>query len=309
MSRREYDGQEPPGEAAVAADPSRIPGAWERELTREVPSGVIAYREAPAGWLTKDGTVRTRPYREYVWAPAGGREKRLPSVSRILDATCPKPGVAHWSEARGAEGTLLAVKAGLVTAGSHAEDAIAIVREHGFGAEAAKNRSAKRGLNLHAINEHFQLTGEAPRRADHPFEHHGYIRSWVRMILALKPEPVEVEQLVVHGDDQYAGRLDMRAWIRGALETDDLKTQENGALYERVYWQTALYERAAVWCGARPADRLRAIVLPASGDWNEEQHTIIVELADWRIEAALAWYRAKRPIVSACQSRNRAVRS
>jgi hypothetical protein len=293
-------------ELALVTDPSQIPGAWERELTREASGGEVIYREAPAGWLTSDGKRRARPYREYLWLDGTGRAKRLPSVSTILEAVCPKPGVAHWSEARGAEGTLLAVKAGLVTAGSHAEHAIAIVREHGFGAEAAKNRAAKRGLNLHAINEHFQLTSEAPRLADHPAEHHGYIRSWVRMILALKPEPVEVEQLVVHGDDGYAGRLDMRARIGGALETDDIKTQENGTLYESVFVQIPLYERAAVWCGAEAADRLRAIVLPANGDWNEEQHSIIVKLHDWQIDAALSWYRAKRPIASACQSRNRA---
>lgn len=295
-------------ELAIIEDLSQVPGAWERQLEREVPGGEVVYREAPAGWLTKDGSVRVRPYREYVWHPEGGEPKRLPSVSYILDSICPKPGVAYWSEARGIEGGLLALKAGLVHEGSRAEDAIAIVREHALGAEAAKNRAAKRGLNVHAINEHYQLTGEAPKLSEHPEHHRGFIRSWVKAILALKPEPVEVEQVVVHPEDGYAGRLDMRAIVKGQLETDDIKTQENGGIYTGAHIQTMLYERAAIRDGAKAADRLRVIVLPASGDWNEEQHTAIVVWHDWQIDAALAWWRAKRPIESACQARNRAVR-
>jgi hypothetical protein len=64
-----------------------------------------------------------------------------------------------------------------------------------------------------------------------------------------------------------------------------------------------------VRCGDDPAERLRIIVLPESGDWNEEQHSIIVEWENWRVDAALAWWRAKRPIDSACSSRNRKVRA
>jgi hypothetical protein len=294
---------------AIVQDPAQTPGAWERELSREVPGGLVVYREAPAGWLCKDGSVRARPYREYVWAPEGGpMYVRLPSVSTILDAICPKGGLPYWSEAKGIEGAVLALKAGLVYEHTRAEDAIALVREHGLGAEAAKGRAATRGLNVHAINESWMRTGEAPKLSDHPSEHHGYIRSWVRMVLALKPEPVEVEQLVVHGDDGYAGRLDMRARFAGRLRTCDIKTQENGAIYPAAHVQVRLYERGAVWSGDEPAEDCQVIVLPANGDWNAEQHTMLADHHDWQIDAALAWWRAKRPIDSACNSRNRAVR-
>lgn len=295
-------------ELAIIEDLSQVPGAWERQLEREVPGGEVVYREAPAGWLTKDGSVRVRPYREYVWHPEGGEPKRLPSVTTLLDAIAPKPGLPYWSEARGIEGAVVAMKAGLVHEGSRAEDAIALVREHGLGAEAAKNLAAHRGLNVHSINETYMLTGEAPKLSEHPEHHRGFIRSWVKAILALKPEPTAVEQVVVHPEDGYAGRLDMRAIVKGQLETDDIKTQENGGIYTGAHIQTMLYERAAIRDGAKAADRLRVIVLPASGDWNEEQHTAIVVWHDWQIDAALAWWRAKRPIDSACSSRNRAVR-
>lgn len=292
----------------ICADPSTVPGGMECKLRREVFGGTIEYFEAEVGWLTQAGTPRQRAHRAYKWTPKEGDPKNLPSVSYICDQVCPKPGLAHYAEARGIEGTVIAMKAGLVYEESRAEDAIALVREHGLGAEAAKNRAATRGLNVHAINEHFLLTGEAPRPGDHPEHHRGYIRSWAKMVLALNPEPLAVEQLVVNGDDSYAGRLDLRARVRGVLELDDLKTQENGALYPQAHIQTALYERAAVWCGDEPAERLRAIVLPANGDWNEEQHSVIVNLKGWQVDAALAWWRAKRPIDSACESRNRKVR-
>lgn len=293
----------------VPDDLSHIPGAFECKLSRQTPDGEIAYFEAPAGWLTQRGTPRLRPARKYVWTPNDGEGVKLPSTSSILEAICPKPGVAHWSEERGIEGAVLAVKAGLVHEGSLAADAIALVREHGLGAEAAKNKAAKRGLDLHAINEHYMCTGEPPVRSDHPAEHHGYLRSWVKATLTLKPEPVAVEQLVVHPEDGWAGRLDLRARVGGLLETIDLKTQERGRLYRQVFIQTNLYERAEVRCGGEPADRLRAIVLPASGDWNLEQHSMMVEMHSWQVDAALAYWRSCRPIDSACESQNRAVKA
>jgi len=293
---------------ALVSDPSQTPGAWEVERTREVPGGEVIYREAPAGWLTRDGIPRVRPYREYVWTPSGERGVRLPSVSRICDCICPKDGVPHWSEERGIEGALLAFKAGMLTETSRAEHAIAVVREQGLGARAATKRAADRGLDVHAVNEDYMLTGEPPKLLDHPEEHRGYLRSWVKAILKLKPEPVAIEQLVVNPDDGYAGRLDMRAIIGGLLETDEFKTQANGAIYPHAHWGVNLYERAAVQSGAEPASHRRVIVLPASGDWNLEQHSAIADHEDWRVDAGLAWFRANRPVESACASRNRAVR-
>jgi hypothetical protein len=298
-----------PPDLAVVEDLSLVPGAMERKLRRVIPGGLIEYLEAEAGWLTQAGTVRVRPYRTYLWTPDGEQPIKLPSVSHICDQVCPKDGVPHWSEARGIEGALTAFKAGWLTVTSRALDAIAIVREHGLGAEAAKSRAAKRGLNVHAINDHYMKTGEPPKQSDHPAEHRGFIQSWSKAILALRPIPIAVEQLVVHPEDGYAGRLDMRASVRGALELDEFKTQEWGGLFSSTHLQAMLYERAAVRCGAEPASRLRAIVLPADGNWNEDQHSIIVDSEDSKVEAALAWFREKRAIDSACRARNRAVRT
>jgi hypothetical protein len=283
-------------------DLSVIPGAWEVEREREVPGGVVAFRSAPASWLCKDGSVRVRPYREYVWQAEGGEPKRLPSVSTILDAICPKPGVAHWSEARGIEGAVLAMKAGLVCAESRALDVVAIIRGHNLGAEAAKNRAARRGLNVHAINESFMRTGEVPKIGDHPPEHRGYIQAWAKWVSAREPEPVAVEQLVINPQDGYAGRLDLRANIGGLLSTVDLKTSEKAAIFPQAHWQCAMYERAAVACGDEAASRLLVVVLAADGQYRE----MAADHEDWRLDAALAYWRASKPIASACESANRA---
>lgn len=273
----------------------------ELKLHREVAGGSIDYYEAPAGWLTIAGTVRTRPYRKYLWTPDDGEPVKLPSVSSICDQVCPKDGVPYWSEARGVEGAVLAFRAGLLSAASCADHAIAVVREHGLGAEAAKNRAAKRGLNVHAINQHYMMTGEVPRLSDHPREHHGYIRAWGRWALARNPEPVEVETPVVHPEDGYAGRLDLRAQIGGLLTTIGFKTQERAGIYTGAHLQECLYERAAIRDGAEPAGGLLVVALAADGQWAE----MAAGHDDSFAEAALSWWRAKRPVDSACQSHNR----
>ena len=297
----------PSTQAPTLADLAHTPGAMELKLSRHVPDGLIGYYEAPAGWLTKRGEPRLRPYRKYLWTPTGGEAVKLPSTSAILEAICPKPGLAYWSEERGIEGAVLALKAGLIHEGSRAADAVAIVREHGLGAEAATARAAKRGLNVHAINEHYMRTGEPPRLSDHPVEHHGFLRAWAKATLALDPEPVEVETLIVHPEDGYAGRLDLRARIGGALETCEYKTQQRGGIWRSSHWQALLYERGAVRCGAEPAARCRVIVLPADGDWTLDRHTMTVAAGD--ADAALAYWRACRLIDNACESRNRAARA
>jgi hypothetical protein len=295
--------------STVEADLSTTPGAMELKLTREIPDGRIDYLEAPAGWLTQKGEPRAQPYRKYLWHPTDGPSVKLPLTSTILDAICPKPGVAYWSEAQGITGTLAAFKAGLLTVRSRPEDAIAIVREHGLGAEAAKNRAAKRGLNVHAINEHYMRTGEAPKVKDHPREHAGYLHSWVKCMLSLKLEPLEVETLVVHPEDGYAGRLDLRARCEGLLTTFEMKTQERAGLYSQGHAQVGLYERAAIRCGAEPADRKRVIVLAADGQWDPNRDQMLADHHDPFVDAALAWWREKRPVDSACESRNRVERA
>jgi hypothetical protein len=288
-------------EAVIETPPEQTRGAMEETLRREIPAGLIEFEQAPAGWLTKTGTPREKPWRAYHWTPTEGDRQRLPSTTTLLDAICPKAGLPPWSEARGVEGAVEGVRLGLIDHETTPERGVGIVRAHKLGAEAAKRKAAERGLNVHALLEAYMLTGAAPKLGEHPKHHRGYIQGLTRWLIAENPEPVAVEQLVVHPEDGYAGRLDLRARIDGQLVTVDLKTQERGGIYATAHWQVAMYERAARWCGDEPADRKMVVVVAANGEFRQMD-------AEWdeeRLNAALAYYRASRPVESACESANR----
>jgi hypothetical protein len=284
-------------------DLATVPGAMERTIEREIPDlGTIAFEEAPAGWLKKDGEPRVVPHRAYHYTPIDGERSRFTSTTTVLNDICPKGGLPYWSEARGVEGAVEAIRRGLIGSDTTLEEAVEIVRENKLGAEAAKRKAAERGLNVHALLEAYMLTGSAPKLREHPEHHRGYIQGLTRWLLATDPEPVAVEQLVVHPEHAYAGRLDLRAKIDGELVTIDLKTQENGGIYASAHWQVGMYERAAVRCGDEPADCKMVVVVAANGEFRQMD----ANHSDEQLDAALAYYRASRPIESACESANRA---
>lgn len=314
-------------------DPSTIPGAIQIAKTRTLPDGtLIEFEHAPAGWLTKAGEVRMRDWHAYYYSTpcvpcdgdgrvdgkspksklcqpckgTGTRRGRMPSVTTLLDAICPKPGLAPWYEMRGIEGAVEAVRLGLIDPEDPASVARAIetVRGARLGADRARDDAAARGLNVHACLEQYMLTGDAPNPADHPREHWGYLRALTRWLLKADPEPRAVEELVVHPEDGYAGRLDLRAAIDGLLYTVDAKSQEKGGIYLGAHAQVNLYERAAIWCGDDPADRLLVVVFAENGEFREMP-------ADHResfTDAALGWVREAKPVDSACEGLNRVER-
>lgn len=289
----------------TAVMPCDIPGAMEHMLRREIPGkGLIEFEQAPSGWLKKDGEPRIKPWRAYHWTPLDAKRGRFPSTTTLLDDICPKGGLPVWSEEEGIKGAIEAMRMGLIGEETTLDEAVEIVRANKLGAENAKRQAAQRGLNVHALLEAYMLSGAAPKLSEHPVEHRGYIQGLTRWLLADNPEPVAVEQLVAHPEQGYAGRLDLRARIDEHLVTVDLKTQERGGIYLTAHWQVGLYERAAVWCGDEPADRKMVVVVAANGEFR----TMAADHEDWRLDAALAYYRAQKPINSACESANRAER-
>lgn len=289
---------------AVEQDPrALVPGAMEHTLSRRLPDGsLIEFEQAPIGWLTKTGSPRRAPWRAYYFTPpAGGKRTRMTSATTLLDDVLPKAGLPVWAEGHGIRGAITAVRQGLIDNSHAPEDCVQIVRQHRLGADAAKTDAADRGLNVHALLEQYMTTGTPPGLAGHPVEHHGYIRGLAGWLLARDPEPVAVEQLVVHPEDGYAGRLDLRARIGGRLITVDLKTQEKAAIYPGAHLQTCLYERAARRCGDEPSDGRLVVVVAADGEWRE----MPADHHDGVVDAALVFRRLLQPINSACESANR----
>lgn len=315
-------------------NPALIPGAIERRLTRDLDDGtVIEFETAPYGWLKDDGTLRLRDHRAYyivtpsmlcrfcegtgrvfdkstrgrkcnICQGSGDESKRtrVPSVSTLLDAICPKPGLAPWSEARGIEGAIQAVRAGEIAADDPLERGVEIVRTLKLGAEGARNKAATRGLDVHELLEEYMQTGSAPRFAGRPVEHHGYIQALSKWLLHAQPQPVAIEHLVCSRTQGYAGRLDLRARDQlGRLITWDAKTQERAGIYLGAHTQVNLYERAAIESGDEPADELMVVVFAADGEYREMHATHKPSL----VNAALDWYREAKPINSVCESANR----
>jgi hypothetical protein len=276
-------------------------------MRRELPDGaLIEFEAAPAGWLTKKGDVRRGAWRAYHGTLPDGRRRRQPSVTTLLDEICGKGGLVPWSEARGIEGAIHAVRAGLINVHDPASVAAAVqtVRANQLGADAARDKAADRGIDVHYCLETYMRTGSPPAASEFPTDRRGYLQALSRWLLKADPEPVAVEELVWHPEDGYAGRLDLRAVINGSLTTVDAKTQERAGIYLGAHAQVSLYERAAIRCGDQPADRRLVVVFAANGEFRE----MPADHPDGFTDAALAWIREGRPVNQMCEQQNRVER-
>ena len=283
------------------------PGAMQVTMRRELADGsLIEFEQAPRGWLTKYATPRQRDWRAYFWSPPDGDRERMTSVSTVLDTVCPKPGLPVWSEANGIMGAIEAVRLGEIDPHAIAPvEAVERVRFLGLGADRARDTAATRGLNIHALLEHYAMTGSPPNPADHPPEHAGYIMGLARFLLKAQPEPIAVEELVCSPQDGYAGRSDFRALVDGFRVRYDAKTNEKGQIWDSAHHQLRLYERAGIACGDDPSDLLHVVVFSADGGFREMPCAVSEQACD----ALLAFWREQRAVLSACDAANRAVKA
>lgn len=282
-------------------DLSLTPGAMLHARARELDDGtLIEFEQAPAGFLKKDGEPRRADWRAYFVTPPGGRRTRVPSVTTLLDAIIPKPGIVPWAEARGIEGAVEAVRRGEIDPAT-VLDPVEAVRALRLGADAAKDEAATRGVDVHALLEAYALDGVAPNPADFPASHAGYIQALARWLVKARPEPTQVEQLVYSAAHGYAGRLDLRASIDGVDTLVDLKTQRSAGIYEGAHVQAAMYALAATECGDPEPQRTIIVVLAEDGAFREMDCLAGPE----QVKAALEWCAMVRPIQSACAQRNR----
>lgn len=301
--------------------------------TVEIPEGLSMYlrRELPDGALIEFEERRESGYRAYYFTPQSDcldcdgtgrrpsekrtngtvkcqackgtgatKRERMVSVTTLLDAILPKPGLPPWAEERGIEGVIAALHLGEITASTDPADAIKLVRQLKLGADAARDTAAERGLDIHALLEAYMRTGDAPPRPDNP-DHWGYYQALCSWLLARNPEPEVVEGLVCDPVARYAGRRDLVASCSGVRIGYDAKTQERAGIYSGAHVQVKLYERADIACGSEPCDELRAVVFAADGKWRE----MPCEATDAVADAALAFAELIRPIDSLCESWNR----
>lgn len=295
----------------LPVDQSKVKGGLQERRRRELPDGsLVEFEYAPIGYLTAKGEPRRKEWRAYYFTPAdqrtiSGKRERLMSVSSILEAICPKGGLPRWAEARGIEGCFQAMRIGEIDPTIHTpEDAIQRVRLLKLGADRARDAAADRGLDAHDALHVYMVTGSLPPKERYPVEDWGYYIGIASWLLEARPEPVEVEQLVASPQDGYAGRSDLVALVNGRRVRYDAKTQERGQIYDSAHVQVQLYERAGVASGDEPCEECRVVVFAADGTYRDMPGAATPKT----VEAALAYYGQIKPIVSACESANRAER-
>lgn len=252
-------------------------------VTRTVEGGTLTFEHFPAGTPTKQGTPRKADWRCYRLD-----RRRFISTTTLIDAAVPKPALFRWHEDRGAEGATIAYQMGELE-GVHPEDSGERVRLLGLGADAAKNRAASRGLDVHTILEDWAREQRIPALADHPVEHRGYVQACARFLIAHRPEPVAVEQITCHQELGYAGRIDLIADIDGRRVVVDYKTSK--AIWMEAHIQNVAYQAAE----RRQGERIDGGLIVRLGE-DGTFEAVECRATDEQWHALVGWYEALRDL-------------
>jgi len=209
--------------------------------------------------LGEHGTVQFDTAKKrlpYTLIRPDGEKVSLDRVTTVL-GVIDKPQLVRWAEARGAEGAFRAIAQGDLSLQSPAEDAVETVRALGLGADAAKQKGADRGLDIHGALEHWCEHGDLPLGGDLDPETRPYMRGLAAFLLKYNPVPVYSERIVCHPELGYAGRLDLWCEIDGLTAIIDPKTNAKAATYDTHHLQLAGYRLAEEFVtGQRPTQAL-----------------------------------------------------
>ncbi len=247
-----------------------------------------------------NGEGRHRAY--YLHVPDVEKRKRLPSVSTVLNCLA-KPALYRWHEEQGAIGAVKALQLGELD-GLADDEIVGRVRLLDLGADAAKRKAAKRGLDVHDALEAWSRTGDLPSPADMDPDHRPYLQGLARALLALDPEPVAVEQITCSVEHGVAGRFDLLAMVGGVLTLCDLKTSRSGHPYPEAHAQMAAYSLCEAERGGRDAERLLAVGVGPDGSFVADEGQATTET----FLAVLATYRAMQKVQRGVDGLRRAER-
>lgn len=213
------------------------------------------------------GTVEfaESPRRAYHLVTPDGKRKRMASVTTIL-GTLEKRALYRWHEARGAEGAILAARAGEISVTEcEPSEAIEVVRALGLGADAAKKKAADRGLDVHGALEAYCATGELPNVQDIAADARPYLPGLAKWLLKYDPTPIHAERIVCHPELAYCGRYDLLCEIGGLSALIDLKTSRTGQPYPEAHWQMRGYADAEVFVGEPEPAQVVAVGVSPDG--------------------------------------------
>lgn len=254
-------------------------------IERVIPGvGTLIFENADAGqWLTQKNEPAKKAKRIYSL-----NDVEFDAVSSVVDCM-DKYALRAWYGRHGAAGATRAIRLGLIDADVDEGDVYDLLPSLDLGADVLKKEAADRGTITHAGFEGLANGDGPPDPAEVPEHARPWLLGSVRAWQALNPEPVEVEQIVCHPVDCYAGRPDLIARIDGELCLLDWKTSKGG-VYPEAFYQTRLYERARRACGFEPCERLLIVGVSDSGGF------VVVEsdVTDAEAEALLVVFRSRR---------------
>jgi hypothetical protein len=192
--------------------------------------GVVEFEQT----FNADGSTKRR---EYWFTPEDGvRRRRSPSVTGILrDTWPPSEGLRRWIAEQGPEGP------------------------------AVLEQAAQRGAAVHRFLEHYFTSGTIADLDDYSPGHWPYLQAAAAFVWEYDPQPLEVEQLVIHPEYGYAGRPDLVARVADVPTLLDFKSNSKGRIYPEAHVQTTAYAIARERCGDPPTEQTLLVGLDEQG--------------------------------------------
>ena len=226
---------------------------------------ILIERQAPSHWYLRDG----RPFHEIAKKDGSGNRPvtladarkvfALPSVTNVLGVLA-KPGLDAWKIEQGIMAALT-----LPRRPEEPLDAFAhrIVADMGEQVEKA----ADFGSAIHAACEAYALNKQFPEN----IRLLTFLESWFRWFDSNVERVASIEQVVVHHEHGFAGRVDMVALLRGVgwavvdFKTQKIKRSAKGVpkpvFYETWPLQLAAYRQGILASGAKNVTGLVSVVI------------------------------------------------
>jgi genome maintenance exonuclease 1 len=225
-------------------------------------------RQAPSHWYLRDG----RPFHEIAKKDGSGNRAvtladarkclALPSVTNILGVLA-KPGLDAWKIE---QGIMAALTLPRLTDEPLDVFARRVVTDMGEQVEKA----ADFGTAIHSACEVYALNKELP--SDPKLLEH--LKDWQRWFDGNVERIDSIEQVFVHLEHGYAGRVDMIAKLKGIgwavvdFKTQKIKRSVKGepkpAFYETWPLQLAAYQQAALAFSGKNITALVSVVIDSS---------------------------------------------
>jgi hypothetical protein len=229
---------------------------------------ILIERQAPSHWYLRDG----RPFHEIANASGTGnrpvtlRDARkvmaFPSVTNVLGVLA-KPGLDAW---RIEQGILSALTLPQLPGEDLGTFAKRVVEDMGEQVEKA----ADFGSAIHHACEVYALNKQVPEDP----KLREFLYPWRQWFDANVERIGCIEQVFVHHEHGYAGRVDMVALVKGIgwavvdFKTQRVKRSAKGepkpAFYETWPLQLAAYRQAVLMSGAKNVQAMVSVVIDSS---------------------------------------------